>query len=159
MVSPEELEQYYRRITDDALLQAYVAGPDAYEPVAWSIVSSELQRRRLPAPEIPVPPFDPVAMLEDRLPGDLTADEIDAVMVEARKRSGIAFWWLAGGLVVTLSTWAAAGNGGTYTIAWGAIVYGVLRMWQSESRIKELTRARAEVPRGQAAHSTNSTKR
>lgn len=146
MIDPESLRQYYRRLTDEELLEAYVAGPAAYEPAAWSVVSSELRRRRLPAPEIPAPQFDPVATLEDPIPEDLTADQIDAVMVEARRRSGTAFWWLAGGIAVTLGTWAAAAdNGGTYTIAWGAILYGILRMWQAESRIRELTRARGQL--------------
>ena len=153
MIDPESLRQYYRRLTDEALLEAYVAGPAAYEPAAWSVVSSEMQRRRLPVPEIPVPRFDPEVALEDPIPGNLTADQIDAVMVEAHRRSGTAFWWLAGGLFVTLSTWAAAADsGGTFAIAWGAILYGILRMWQSESRIRELTRARAQLTQAQRAH-------
>ena len=34
--------------------------------------------------------------------------------------------WLIGGAIVTLLTYNAAGPGGTYIVAWGAIVFGAI---------------------------------
>ncbi len=35
--------------------------------------------------------------------------------------------WFIGGLVVTVATYAAAIGGGTYVIAYGAIIYGIVQ--------------------------------
>lgn len=55
MTDPESLRAYYRRLTDDALSQAYAEGQASYEPTAWSIVSAELHERGLPVPDSPAP--------------------------------------------------------------------------------------------------------
>ena len=34
--------------------------------------------------------------------------------------------WAVGGTVVTVATYTAASNGGTYFVAWGAIVFGII---------------------------------
>jgi hypothetical protein len=34
--------------------------------------------------------------------------------------------WAAGGITVTVITLAASANGGTYIVAWGAIIFGII---------------------------------
>lgn len=36
------------------------------------------------------------------------------------------FLWAAGGTIVTVATYNAASGGGTYVIAWGAILFGII---------------------------------
>jgi hypothetical protein len=36
------------------------------------------------------------------------------------------FLWAAGGTIVTAATYQAASGGGTYVIAWGAILFGII---------------------------------
>jgi hypothetical protein len=36
--------------------------------------------------------------------------------------------WLIGGVVVTVGTYASAAPGGTYVVAWGAILFGIVKL-------------------------------
>jgi len=36
------------------------------------------------------------------------------------------FLWTAGGITVTVATLALSANGGTYIVAWGAIIFGIV---------------------------------
>ena len=51
---------------------------------------------------------------------------------EARKAAmrhlTIGALWFFGGLIVTIATLAAAEGGGTYIVAWGAILFGLIDM-------------------------------
>jgi hypothetical protein len=38
--------------------------------------------------------------------------------------------WCVGGIVVTAVTYSAAMNGGTYVVAWGAIVFGAIQFFR-----------------------------
>ena len=38
--------------------------------------------------------------------------------------------WCGGGILVTVVTYCAASGGGTYVVAWGAIVFGAIRFFQ-----------------------------
>ncbi len=46
--------------------------------------------------------------------------------------------WCIGGLVVTALTYSAASNGGTYVVAWGAVLFGAIQffkgVWQKISK-------------------------
>ena len=42
--------------------------------------------------------------------------------------------WFIGGTVVTLGTLAAASGGGTYVIAWGAIIFGAIQFFRGLSQ-------------------------
>lgn len=53
MSDADTLRDYYGSLSDDALSQAYAEGESTYDPLAWSIVSAELQRRGLPRAEPP----------------------------------------------------------------------------------------------------------
>ena len=38
--------------------------------------------------------------------------------------------WCIGGLLVTALTYSAASNGGTYVVAWGAVVFGAIQFFK-----------------------------
>lgn len=38
--------------------------------------------------------------------------------------------WCIGGLLVTFLTYSAASNGGTYVVAWGAVVFGAIQFFR-----------------------------
>lgn len=38
--------------------------------------------------------------------------------------------WCIGGLLVTFLTYSAASNGGTYVVAWGAVVFGAIQFFK-----------------------------
>ena len=69
---------------------------------------------------------------------DSEADQLVVPLVEqwkkvsektAQRKIRTGVLWAAGGLVVTLWSYAAvAQSGGTYVIAWGAVVFGILRV-------------------------------
>lgn len=42
--------------------------------------------------------------------------------------------WIAGGLVITIGTYAMASNGGTYFITYGPIIYGVIRFFKGVAK-------------------------
>jgi hypothetical protein len=45
-----------------------------------------------------------------------------------KKRIWVGAAWCVGGLLVTVISMAAASNGGTYLLAWGAIIFGAYDM-------------------------------
>ena len=62
--------------------------------------------------------------------GELWQARSNAVRRLGRKHMGIGAAWCIGGAVVTWATMAAAQNGGTYVVAWGAIIFGGLEfLW------------------------------
>jgi len=42
---PSELDEYYRKLSDEELQDAAREGRDAYRPDAWQVIQSELARR------------------------------------------------------------------------------------------------------------------
>lgn len=38
--------------------------------------------------------------------------------------------WCVGGLLVTILTYSAASNGGTYVVAWGAVIFGAIQFFK-----------------------------
>jgi hypothetical protein len=51
-----------------------------------------------------------------------------AMAKAGRKRILIGFLWAAGGGAVTAFTYLSSTNGGTYVVAWGAMIFGVYDM-------------------------------
>ena len=43
------------------------------------------------------------------------------------KNAGIGMLWCVGGIIVTAVTYSAASGGGTYFVAWGAILFGAIQ--------------------------------
>ena len=53
----------------------------------------------------------------------------------ARKVAGsknmlYGFLWFIGGLLITICTYSAAADGGTYVVAWGAVIFGAIQFVQ-----------------------------
>lgn len=66
-------------------------------------------------------------------PSPAVPEPENPAQTEARKRMFIGAVWCAGGIVVTFVTYLAAASGpfgGTYVVAWGAIVWGAIRFFQ-----------------------------
>lgn len=42
--------------------------------------------------------------------------------------------WFFGGIIVTVATFSAASNGGTYVVAWGAIIFGAIQFFRGVSK-------------------------
>lgn len=38
--------------------------------------------------------------------------------------------WCVGGLLITILTYSAASDGGTYVVAWGAMIFGVIQFFK-----------------------------
>ena len=38
--------------------------------------------------------------------------------------------WCVGGILVTVLTYSAASNGGTYVVAWGAVIFGAIQFFK-----------------------------
>jgi hypothetical protein len=60
-----------------------------------------------------------------------TVHQIDVLFREARigaykKKMLYGLFWALGGIVVTVWTYSAASSGGTYFVAWGAILWGCI---------------------------------
>lgn len=51
----------------------------------------------------------------------------EAKRKQANKDMLVGGLWCVGGLVVTIATMAAASGGGTYVVAWGAIIFGAIQ--------------------------------
>ena len=77
-------------------------------------------------------------LVERGLCDDDAAVVVANVDAEIRKaQSGNAtknmFWgavWCIGGIVVTAATYSAASDGGTFIIAWGAIIFGAIQFFK-----------------------------
>lgn len=62
----------------------------------------------------------------------LVASDVSAIRQAARRKAGeknmtIGGIWLAIGIAVSVATYVAAEGGGTYIVAWGAMVFGAIK--------------------------------
>ena len=62
-------------------------------------------------------------------------DDINSQVVDDTKKRGQKnmVWgaiWCVGGIIVTAATYSAAEGGGTYVVAWGAILFGAIQFFQ-----------------------------
>ncbi len=53
-----------------------------------------------------------------------------AVGAAAKKNMLYGALWCIGGILVTAVTFSAAGKGGTYVVAWGAIIFGGIQFFR-----------------------------
>jgi hypothetical protein len=65
----------------------------------------------------------------------------EAIRERGRKNMLYGLLWLIGGTVVTVGTYAAASGGGTYVVAWGAIVVGAIKWLRGLSQSTHKPRA------------------
>lgn len=62
--------------------------------------------------------------------------EIDRGKRERGKKDMIyGALWCVGGLTVTIATYSAASNGGTYVVAYGAIIWGAIQFFKGLTNI------------------------
>lgn len=77
-------------------------------------------------------------LIEEGISEEVATAVIDAVKKhyngevdkKARKNMIIGGLWCVGGLVVTIVTLMASSGGGTYVVAWGAIIFGAIQFFQ-----------------------------
>jgi len=55
-----------------------------------------------------------------------TPEGRQAMAAQYKRRMLFGFLWAAGGTAVTVGTYEAAGEGGVFFIAWGAIIFGII---------------------------------
>jgi hypothetical protein len=55
---------------------------------------------------------------------------------EARKNMNQGAVWFLGGVVVTIATYALASGGGTYVVAWGAIIFGGIQFVRGYTKLQ-----------------------
>lgn len=125
----DELRLRYERFSDEALIDAWTGGPEAYTPQAWAVITSEVASRGLATPGV-----------SDSLTSSLDGTPIDALrplVDESRKRMkgratrqmGIGVLVGSCGVLVTVfSYFSAESTGGHYyVVAWGAVLFGVVQ--------------------------------
>lgn len=73
-------------------------------------------------------PATPAGLYAGPQPSD---QEVAAIATALRKKASrmalIGFLWLAGGLAISLGSYAAAGPGESYTVFWGAALFGAFK--------------------------------
>lgn len=60
---------------------------------------------------------------------NLTRMRSEAIYEAGKKNMLYGALWCIGGIVVTAATYSAAPGGGTYVVAWGAIVFGAIQFF------------------------------
>ena len=58
----------------------------------------------------------------------------EAYQEAAKKNMLHGALWCIGGIIVTAVTYAAASGGGTYIVAWGAIIFGAIQFFKGLSQ-------------------------
>jgi hypothetical protein len=154
-VDLQDLRAHYSRFSDAALIAAYEQGRGAYIPQAWEVITKEIESRGIPVPEATEeqPLEIAVAMLQagstppqvktQLLRKGMTSPEVDALLAplftdwraamekHASRQMKTGAAWAVGGVLVTLATLSAvAQSGGTYFVAWGAMLFGAIRFFR-----------------------------
>ena len=150
--------RYYNGLGDEALLEAHSLGPESYEPDAWKVICAEVRSRRLEPsttdgevegsramPQSTLSSTSRIGRSGSPVQSELTLPEIEGALLLLHRGSQRAVLWLLGGIAVTVGTWATAARGGTFVVAWGAIVYGLVRLVSLTARTKELERMRERI--------------
>lgn len=65
---------------------------------------------------------------------DLAKAKSDLIRETGNKNMLYGALWAIGGTVVTMATYSAAKGGGTYIVAWGAILFGIVQFFQGLSQ-------------------------
>jgi len=120
------------------------AAPAAAVSIAWATYWNNSPRVR--ATFVSRPPNEDLDESSAQTESDAepipNVDKLNAELDDARRQGNFAVVYIVIGLVVTIGTYilASSRGGGTYTIAWGAIVFGMYGAARSNWRRK---RARA----------------
>ena len=62
--------------------------------------------------------------------GNLDQMRSEAASSAGKKNMLFGALWCIGGIVVTAATYSAASGGGSYVVAWGAIVFGAIQFFR-----------------------------
>lgn len=62
--------------------------------------------------------------------GNLSKVRAKAMSEAGRKNMLYGGLWCVGGIIVTAVTYGAAGGGGSYVVAWGAIIFGAIQFFR-----------------------------
>jgi hypothetical protein len=54
----------------------------------------------------------------------------EAIQKAGKKNMLYGGLWCVGGIVVTAATYSAASNGGSYVVAWGAVIFGAIQFFR-----------------------------
>jgi hypothetical protein len=58
----------------------------------------------------------------------VTPDQRNIWETKGKRGIGFGVAWLAGGLLISIITYANAAGGGVYIVAWGPVIYGIYRI-------------------------------
>jgi len=61
----------------------------------------------------------------------------EAIREAGRKNMLYGALWCIGGIIVTAATYSAASPGGTYVVAWGAILFGAIQFFRGAGQAGE----------------------
>ncbi|MEZ4868524.1 MAG: hypothetical protein R3C14_44755 [Caldilineaceae bacterium] len=71
-----------------------------------------------------------------KVANDITQLQREALSSAARKNMLYGALWCIGGILVTFFSYAAAQDGGTYIVTWGAIVFGAVQFFRGLSQLE-----------------------
>jgi hypothetical protein len=159
MPSLQDILRYYAGLSDEGVILAYRVGRSAYEPAAWDAINLEIERRDLTVIDAPIAARPqssyvdlfadtPARMVAPVLDDDEVAPPNGAISEDARVRAQLVSelaaatsdlrrgaFTLAVGLGVAIYTLTSGSTrGGTYVIAFGAILMGIVRLIRGNSR-------------------------
>jgi len=94
-----------------------------------------------------------VIYLQERLADDVkrVLDSYDEALKQADKYAMRGLFWFVGGILVTAVSFAAAAGGGSYVLAWGAIIFGIMQFFKGRYLSDQIKteKQRALSPNGQ----------
>ena len=93
-----------------------------YADEATECAVDQLPLRRVGSP-------DPTEQAPNAAPAGYSPQNASAV-AKANKDMVVGGIWFFGGLLVTVLTYGAASGGGSYVIAWGAIIFGGIQLFR-----------------------------
>lgn len=141
MADPQRLREYYRALGDDALAAAFREGQQAYEGDAWAVIAAEVKARGLdPNAEWAASTASNGGSPAPERPRMSDADR-NELLARLRRRSLVNRVIAVIGIVVTIGSYFMAIGGGTYYVAWGAMLFGAVNALLAELSIAKLTRA------------------
>ena len=56
---------------------------------------------------------------------------------EATKNMIVGGLWCVGGIAITAATYSSADGGGTYVVAWGAIIFGAIQFFRGAANLND----------------------
>jgi hypothetical protein len=126
-------QQMSRGVRDDTILQTMVA--EGWDPAMVHVIIAQL---RAPQPYLPATPtaagYRPRQMPQQPALNYYAPQQAQTKQYQASGGGGgqmlVGALICIVGVVITVGSYMAAGNGGGYVVAWGAIVFGAIRFFK-----------------------------